>query len=321
MPSDITSASRLALAPLLAAMALLAAAPAALATFPGQNGRLAFHADTDAGSQIFTVRPNGRDLRQITHVDGDARVPDWSPDGRRIAFALETEDSSRIAIMNADGSDLVVVPAAPGTFEGDPSFTPDGDRLLIDRFDGETGALWSMRLDGSDRRVTAASGADPNVSPDGRRLAFLGLDGEPLGQALFTSAIDGSDPLALTPFSFNVGWKLDWAPDGRRLGFTHNADFAYPDESANIATIRPDGRGLRFVTNYRGGDANAFFGSYSPDGRWISLRLEDHGRKGLYKMRPDGSHLRPIFESQDVVPRYIDWGARPTPHPDGGADR
>ena len=97
-----------------------------------------------------------------------------------------------------------------------------------------------MRLDGSDRRVTAASGADPNVSPDGRRLAFLGLDGKPLGQALFTSAIDGSDPLALTPFSFNVGWKLDWAPDGRRLGFTHNADFAYPDESANIATIRPD---------------------------------------------------------------------------------
>ena len=51
------------------------------------------------------------------------------------------------------------------------------------------------------------------------------------------------------------------------------------------------------MTNYRGGNANAFFGSYSPDGRWISLRLEDHGRKGLYKMRPDGS-LSPDLEEE-----------------------
>ena len=107
------NACALRLAPLAAAAMLLAVAPSALATFPGRNGPIAFYSDTGAGAQIFTVRPNGHDLRQITHIDGDAVRPDWSPDGRRIAFELDTQDSASVAIMNADGSGMVVLPPAP----------------------------------------------------------------------------------------------------------------------------------------------------------------------------------------------------------------
>jgi Tol biopolymer transport system component len=293
----------------LTGLAAFVSASPANATYPGRNGLIAFHSDTDQGAQIFTVRENGRDLRQITHVSGHARLPDWSPDGRRIAFELEAADRAGVAIMNADGSDLVRLPLAPGVFEGDPSFTPDGRRIVFVAFDGETEGVWSMKLDGSDRRLITTAGApDPNVSPDGRRLAFLGFDGEPFGQALFTSRIDGGHPAPITPFSFNVGFKHDWAPDGRRLAFIHNADFAFPDRSANIATIRPNGTGLRFVTNYRGGDVNAFFGSYSPDGRRIAFRLEHNGRFGLFKLRPDGKRIRPILRLSDFAPRFIDWG-------------
>ena len=152
--------------PLLAGLAIaaiqLVAAPAALATFPARNGLIAFYSNTTAGAQIFTVQPNGRDLRQITHVAGDATPPDWSPDGRRIAFELDTADTGQVALMNADGSDLVTVPT-PGVLAGDPSFTPDGRRLVFTTFDGQTGGVASMNLDGSDRRfVETGDDEDPN---------------------------------------------------------------------------------------------------------------------------------------------------------------
>jgi Tol biopolymer transport system component len=301
------------LAAALAGTAALALASPALATFPGRNGLIAFHSDTDAGAQIFTVRPEGRGLRQLTHVAGEAIRPEWSPDGRRIAFELGTAEpeTASVAIMNADGSGLRTIPPVPGVIEADPSFTPDGRRIVYDTFNGVVEATWSMRLDGTDRRlITEAGGPDPQVSPNGRRLAFLGFNGEPGGQALFTSGIDGSNARPIMPFSFNAGFKHDWSPDGRTLAFTHNADLARPGESANIATIRPDGTGLRFFTRYRGGDVKAFVGSYSPDGRWIVFRLEDHGRFGLYKMHPNGTHVRPILGLSDFAPRFIDWGSR-----------
>ena len=70
---------------------LLTSLTPAYATFPGRNGLIAFQAQAtaDAHIQIYTVRPNGHDLRQITHLDADAVTPDWSPDGRQIAFEID----------------------------------------------------------------------------------------------------------------------------------------------------------------------------------------------------------------------------------------
>ena len=128
---------RTALVTTLLGCAGLALAAPAQATYPGKNGLIAFHSQTAQGTQIFTVRPNGRDLRQITRVNGDASTPDWSPDGRMIAFDLETADAAQIAIMNADGSGLHTLPLAPGNIvEVDPSFTPDGRRLYFNVADG-----------------------------------------------------------------------------------------------------------------------------------------------------------------------------------------
>jgi Tol biopolymer transport system component len=68
---------------------------------------------------------------------------------------------------------------APGNIvEVDPSFTPDGRRSLFNTFNGEFEAIWSMKLDGTERRlIKTGPTADPNVSPNGRRLAFMGFDG------------------------------------------------------------------------------------------------------------------------------------------------
>ena len=285
---------------------------AASATFPGHNGRIAFHSATATeGTQIFTVRPNGRDLRQITHVAGDAISVDWSPDGRLIAFEIDTEDSATVALMNADGSALRTLPGV-GLFNGDPSFTPDGERLVYGFFDGEHGGVASMRLDGGDQRVIqiADDVEDPNVSPDGTRISLTCQQVPDVLQALCTIPSGGGPVTNLTPFTAEVGAKSDWSPDGTQLVFTDHADLPNPDDSANVATVGANGTGERLLTHFSGGEVNAFAGSYSPDGHQIVFRLEDHGRFGLFTIRPDGTHLRAILPLSDLAPRFIDWGPR-----------
>jgi Tol biopolymer transport system component len=316
MPQHLPHIARgLRLAPVFVAAALVASPPA-LATYPGHTGRLAFYSITDTGPQIFTVKKNGQDLRQLTHVTtGEAKFPDWSPDGRLIAFGIEGEETANVAIMNADGSGLRILAHPPGVYESDPSFTPDGRRLIIDRFDGTTESAISVKLDGSDPRpVATGTGPDPNLSPDGRSLGFLGLNNGEEPGALMTTSVPGNQLRQLTPFNFDVGFKIDWAPDGKRLAITHNANHFIEGESANIATMRPDGSDFRFVTHFTGGEVNALFGSYSPNGRWIVFRLEDHGRYGLYKIRTDGTHMKAIMPLSDFAPRFIDWGSRDDRH-------
>jgi len=70
----------------------VSAAPAH-ATFPGQNGKIVFthfdddSTDDDEKSDIYTVSPNGRHLRNLTPNSPAADdYASWSADGRKIAF-------------------------------------------------------------------------------------------------------------------------------------------------------------------------------------------------------------------------------------------
>ena len=200
------------------------------ATFPGRNGLIAFQAQTDAGVQIFTVRSNGKRLQQITHLSGDAVAPDWSPDGRQIVFEHDAPgECANVAIMNADGTGLIEFPDQT-LCQFDPSFTPDGTRIVFDRYDPATNdeAFWSMDRNGNDRQRIGPCCADPNVSPDGEKLSFLGFNGDPDGSALITSNMDGSNVFQVTPYSFDVAVKQDWAPDGQHLVFTKDGDVPKP---------------------------------------------------------------------------------------------
>ena len=282
------------------------------ATFPGHNGRIAFEADSGGGNQIFTVRPNGGDLFQVTHVDGDATTPDWSPDGHWIAFSL---NECTVAMIHPDGTGMRVVPSqTPGSCETDPAFTPDGQHLVFERFDPATNddAIWIMQLNGEGRRrlgTGPGGAATPEVSPDGQTVTFLSFTPNDL-TAIFAVDIDGGPVRQVTPTLNGITFKHDWAPDGSRLVMSDNAD--NPDLTVNVVTIRPDGTDLMYVTQNQTPDQRAFAGGYSPNGKWIVFRQESGDQSAMMVIRTDGQGMHAILPFSDLRPRFIDWGPVPS---------
>jgi Tol biopolymer transport system component len=299
------------------AVAIGPALPAG-ATLPGRNGVIAFRADTGSGNQIYTINPDGTGQRQLTHLPGDALAPHWSPPSNRIVFEFDTanpvnSDFCNVAYMNRNGGGLRILPLANGDqCEGSPTFNADGHRIFYEGFDGVSrDAIFSMDVNGNHRKfVTACLGpgaTDPEVSPDGTMLSFTCFD-EAGDQALFDSRIDGSHLRQLTSFALHVGVKADWSPDGRRIMFISTHDEGTPQAQVNTATIRPDGTDLFWVTQFPAGGTRAYGNSYSPDGRWILLRIEEGGQFALATIRPNGTDLTEITPLSSFRPRNMAWG-------------
>src|SRR5215212_3813491 len=124
---------------------LLCTTPA-FATTPGHNGRILFGAVTDDGSsQLFLTGPHGQATHQITHVTGDAVHPDWSPNGRWIAFELDRSSGCDLVLIRPNGTHMRTLPHPPGReCDEQPSFTPSGDRLLFSSYDPaiDDEAIW-----------------------------------------------------------------------------------------------------------------------------------------------------------------------------------
>ena len=276
----------------------------AQATMPGLNGLIACSLDEGSGGEIYTMKADGTDLARLTHLDGNAIAPDWSPDGSRIAFWLEDQ---ALYTMAADGSELQEV-AAPG---GQAAFTPDGDHLVYAPGDPVIGhGIFLVRADGSDAPghllvdpFPSSDYANPEMSPDGQTITFDRDSG------VYAVDVDGTDVRMLVSPSLKVVIKHDWAPDGSRIVFTPFYDY---EQNPNVWTIGTDGTGVDKLTHATGA-RGAFAGSFSPDGQRIVFRAEylERSRFRIFTMNADGSDKTQIAGLR-VSPRFLDWGPSPS---------
>jgi Tol biopolymer transport system component len=263
-------------------------------------------ASRESSYELYVMNPDGSGKRRLARSpkgDGGLSRPAWSPDGRKLLFAMQPRGSARrcdqagacndeLFVINADGSGLRRL-----TRNAEPDWaavwSPNGKTIaFLSRRHGTGADVFVMNADGSDQRnLTRKPGneVDPAWSPDGRALVFTAVpNGQPLvvGGSISASGpyrdvyvmnADGTGQRNLTHTREAEEYAAAWSPDGRTIAFA-----TYDGRSNRIFVINADGSRKRALTH----EITETFISWSPDGRKIAFF-----DGGLAVVNADGSGL------------------------------
>lgn len=271
----------------------------------GANGRIAFDSDRTGDSEIWTMRSDGTDLKNISREpDFDDWGPAWSPDGQRLAWFGEAEEGDwEIFVANANGSNPVNVTQ----HEADdmlPHWSPDGSQIVFSSNRTGTWDIWMMDADGSNQRNLTnhpATDIQGVWSPDGKKIAFGSFRS---GQAdVWTMNANGTGLFNVTKSS-TEDLSPSWSPNGKELLFDSRAS---ESDDYDVFAIRPDGTGRRQLTTDPSSDDT--WSSWSPDGTKVLFTSNRTygGERNVWVMNRDGSGQTAITTSGSVSDAQGNW--------------
>ena len=232
--------------------------------------------------ELYSMSPGGSGLRQLTNNPVDDSDPALSPDGRSIAFDRGAPDREALYLMRPDGTGVRQLTHSRFTGDREPSWSPDGTRIVFSSNRDTTGTYHLYLLDVATAKVTRltkgrAQDRQPDWSGDGAWIAFT--------STLYGDPGEGSQVWAVRPNGHGLH-RLDaaatafapaWSPRGAYLAYT----------TTNPAT----GISSLVVQTASGADRQAVATgaavskpAWRPDG---SLLLFSHGG-GLSAAWPDG---------------------------------
>jgi TolB protein len=308
----------------------LAAAPAAVAHADVFNGRIAFSSfRTDPlglTGDIFSMNPDGTDLRRLTDNPLDDAQSDWAPDGRDIAYRIRKPETPtrnfEIARMTASGADHRRLTFTPdGQAASQPVWFPNKSAILFRWSAPRVSNIWQMGPLGENPvlRYDPTPGHQwyPSLSPDMSKVLFATTT-SPTGdtdRAIQTLNVEGT---GLTTV-FDVVGSFDsapaWSPDGKRIAFESDAnlDGGNAEGDREIWIMDADGSNPTQITHNGLWDEGP---AWSPDGTLLAYSSgADNVHLDINVMTAAGVHLRRLtdYSGRDESP---DWQPIPAPPTD-----
>lgn len=281
------------------------------------HNRILFTSGSVGNEQLFTISPDGTDLRQLTTGPFNNHNGYWSSDALRIVFNSSENGSTGgeyIFEMDSDGKNRHSLDVI-GTVKG---WSPNNSQIvfvscpLCDGGGDLSSYICVVNADGTGfRQLTTNPGNllvnddDACFSADGKKIYFDSNRGVPpqSGGEIYVMNADGSDLQRLTYFNRYTG-SPSVSPDGRKLAFwSGTTGFAL----SGIYTMNIDTTGLRLVI----GDTptEVFTGPrWSPDGSQFVIRTYppvSSETGSVCVMNATGTGLRTILNS--LTYDALDW--------------
>jgi Tol biopolymer transport system component len=210
--------------------------------------------------ELWTIDAAGGTPRRLVETPGyTCGSPDWSPDGKLIAFDTwrdgRSYDDSKIAVIHPDGKGLQIIGDG-----GMPSWSPDGTQIACHTY-GSPQTIAVMNADGGGPETIIDHWGSPRWSPRGNRVASLDTD----RQILIFDLATGKERRLLPrryagTYHYTAQVGFAFAPDGRRICFGDS-------DGLFLATLA-DGKSqpsLNWLV--KGGAARHC--SWSPDGKRV----------------------------------------------------
>jgi len=120
----------------------------------GLEERIVFHSDAEGNAEIYSMRPDGGDVRRLTYHPADDSCPMISPDGRKIAFLSSRDGNDEIYVMDPDGGGPIRLTRTPYN-EGPPRWSSDGRKIIswaMNPVENAPGNIFVMDSDGAHTR-------------------------------------------------------------------------------------------------------------------------------------------------------------------------
>ena len=162
---------------------------------------------------LFTVRPDGSQLTQITGLGGYNGVPSWSPDGTRVAFSSDRSGEFHLYTMAPNGTEQSLLTDALSSYA---RWSRDGSRILFAASDAQDTNedrpnfvyVTTVRQP-APQRITDGDDIRPDWSSDEHWISFARRVGEQ--REIFAARADGGGVVRLTWDGSGKDWAR-WRP-------------------------------------------------------------------------------------------------------------